>query len=198
MLFPVQTNVQTTMTWPQNSRLSKVFPKSYMLRRLFASFAQIHAPMHNIQRYSKAHPNGDNYGKDYKIRFNSYTNLHEASDASFGAFPSMDYPLTSANKQIAVEKAKEIMKLHTRSSLAEELAKEDSKKAWSEDSMELGKKAYETVESGTCSSAYVKEQRESNMRQIALAGYRIANILKSTMAKNPISSSIEGLLKASQ
>lgn len=133
---------------------------------------EAHSPMHNINRFSKTHKNGDDYGKLHKIG-GTHSNLMELWDNSFGMFGDLSYPITS-DKEVE-EYAAEIMKEFPRASLETDL-KDVSKKSWSDHSYAIAKDtAYTLAEGATPTDEYIKEGKAILRKQIALAAYRVAD-----------------------
>ena len=52
--------------------------------------SEVHSPMHNVNRYSEEHREGDNNGRLHKIG-GSYTNLFDLWENSFGMFGEISY-----------------------------------------------------------------------------------------------------------
>jgi hypothetical protein len=71
-------------------RIDSTFGKSWNLRYLMALVSDFHQPMHNVIRYSSAHPDGDDFGKQHKIK-GDYTNLYDLFDDAFGQYQSLAY-----------------------------------------------------------------------------------------------------------
>ena len=88
-------NAIKTVEATQNSDISKVFPKSYELRQLMNLISEIHSPMHNVNRYSADHSEGDENGRLYKIK-GSFDNLFDLWESSFSSFGSFAYVRTKS------------------------------------------------------------------------------------------------------
>jgi hypothetical protein len=155
-----------------NSRIDKTFSKSYMLRFIMNLIGEAHSPMHNNIEFDSKHKQGDNHGRDHKIK-GSHATLFDLWENSFGMFPKQTYPISS-EKDVAAEAAL-IMQEFPRSELEAEL-KNDSKKGWSDASLELARSlAYTLAEGSTPSEDYLEQGKAAVRKQIALAGYRISD-----------------------
>ena len=163
-----------------SSRIDKTFSKSYMLRYIMNLIGEAHSPMHNINLFNSKHKQGDNHGKDFKLTGDHKT-LFDLWDNSFGLFTAQTYPLSSDSK--VTTEAKAIMDKYSREDLATEL-KADSKKGWSDASFAIAQEfAYAAAESKTPSEEYIQQGIEQLEKQIALAGYRVADQLVYCMSK---------------
>lgn len=154
-----------------NSRIDKTFSKSYMLRYTMNLIGEAHSPMHNTFHVDTKHKAGDHHGRDHKIK-GAYSNLFDLWENSLGMFPKQTYPISSEKDVVAA--AALIMEEFPREALKDDL-KNDSKKGWSDGAFELAKQAYELAENATPSDEYLEQGKAALRKQIALAGYRIAD-----------------------
>ena len=138
-------NSQTAVDWTSSSRIDKAFGKSWSLRYLMYLLGQIHQPMHNIIRFSAAHPDGDNFGKLHKIKSPSYNNLFELFDDAFGQYPKLDYPLSSTTQ--LDDYVSKIITAFPKSQYTKEISNID-KSSWSKDSYNIGKTFAYTLSEG--------------------------------------------------
>lgn len=189
----------TCINTNSNSRINDTFGKSFMLRYVMNLIGETHSPLNNINRYSNAHPDGDQNGKLHKLSYNSAnsgiiesyltptplnataSNLHDAWGSAFGAFGKLSFPLT---KLADVQKiANEIKAAYSRDSLATDL-KDISKKAWSDASTLIAKTYAYTLGEGQTASADYKAKALAQIKwQIALAAYRVSDNVEDSMGK---------------
>jgi hypothetical protein len=140
---------------------------------LFHLFGDVHQPLHCIERINNLHPKGDRGGNAFLLKGAS-KNLHSAWDGSVNIFqPGKDED----------ELAGELMQLHTRASLANDLQVAEPEK-WARASFSLAKKnAYSLVEDPVNppkpSQTYLKNMEKIGQKQAALAGYRLSDHLQS-------------------
>lgn len=129
-------NSQTAVDWTSSSRIDKAFGKSWSLRYVMYLLGQIHQPLHNIIRFSAAHPDGDNFGKLHKIKSSSYSNLFDLFEDAFGQYPKLNYPLSSTTQ--LDDHVSKIMAAFPKSQFSKEISNID-KSSWSKDSYNIGK-----------------------------------------------------------
>lgn len=157
---------------------ARKWEKSFLLRCLLHSVADIHQPLHAIQLYSPQFPLGDLGGHRFLLKGIPYKNLHILWDAAFGFGPSnITRPLSSTDEKRIREAADLIEKMFPKDSLPECNIKEYTQ--WSEESYQIAiHTAYEGVEPGEIPSPeYLEEGRRVALRQLALAGYRLSMLL---------------------
>lgn len=166
---------QTAVDYPDSAKMDQSFIRSYNFRNVMYLLTELHQPMHNIIRFSSAHPEGDGFGKDHKISYKSYSNLFDAFEDAFGAFEPLSYPLTSLNALDGyVDK---IMEAYPLSDLSD-LANETKKDKWSKQSYDIAKSfAYTAGEGSSLSKAYVSQAEKVVKKQLAVAGYRLSNLV---------------------
>jgi hypothetical protein len=137
-------------------------------------FGDIHQPLHCIEHISDLHPGGDRGGNSFQLR-GPKRNLHALWDSAVNVTQNIDEEGL----------ADDILQAHPRTSLAQELAVTDPEE-WARASFKLAKMhAYSLEENPqhppTPSVAYKKNMEKIGRRQAALAGYRLADRLKSVL-----------------
>lgn len=171
---------QTAVDWTSSSRIDKTFGKSLNLRYVMRLVAEIHQPMHNILRFSSDHPEGDDFGKEHKIK-GDYNNLFELFEDAFGQYRSLNYPLSS-DTQLS-DYIDQIMKDYPKENFSTEIKNTD-KSSWSKDSYDIAKDfAYKLEEGSAPSDEYLNRGKELVNKQLALAGYRLSALIKYMMSK---------------
>lgn len=138
---------------------------------IFHLFGDVHQPLHCIEHISELHPGGDRGGNSFKLK-GSAKNLHSAWDSSVNVLEH-----GKGNEELAVE----IMQLHTRQTLANDLGEVNPEK-WARSSYNLAKTNAYSIEENPAnppklSTAYINNMQKIGRRQAALAGYRLANRL---------------------
>jgi len=138
---------------------------------LIHMFGDIHQPLHCIEHISELHPTGDRGGNSFRLK-GTPKNLHSAWDGSVDPAGQTD------EQELAVQ----IADLHTRGSLATDLAITDPVK-WARATFRLAKKHAYSIEENPddppkLSSTYVKTMQKVGRRQAALAGYRLSDRLE--------------------
>lgn len=164
-----------TLKNPAASRWEKCF----LLRFLLHAVGDIHQPLHCIQLYSAQFPAGDLAGHRFLISGTPYKNLHQLWDAAIGLGDArLKRPLSAADQQWIEELANSIMKVN----LPESFLEIDNLNIydWSSESYQLAiDVVYADLKMGQePSQDYLAKARHTAQRQIALAGYRLANLLK--------------------
>lgn len=146
----------------------------------------IHQPLHCIQLYSNEFPNGDLAGHRFRLSGSPYRSPHTLLDAALGfAGESMQRPLNDYDNKKICALAKQVTRLYPPKSLPERLNMDMF--AWSAESYQLAiDVAYADISPNEDPpEAYLKRGTEVALRQIALAGYRLANLLRDLYGEAP-------------
>lgn len=157
---------------------AKNWEKSFLLRYLLHCVGDIHQPLHCVQLYSSQFPCGDLAGHRFLIEGTPYKNLHILWDAAFGiGARKIIRPLSLKDEQWICEEADFISKLFPQRALPESTNMNYTQ--WSEESYQIAiQVAYDGIELGkTPSSTYLMIGEHTALRQIALSGYRLAQLL---------------------
>lgn len=155
-----------------------IWEKSFLLRFLLHAVGDIHQPLHCIQYYSEQFPHGDLAGHRFTISGMPYKNLHLLWDSAFGAgAQKMVRPLSIGDEQWISEMAVNIEKKFPKN-VFQEVENMDCLQ-WSRESYQLAIEfAYNGIEVGEKpSDDYLAKGEQIALRQIALAGYRLALLL---------------------
>ncbi|HZH30633.1 MAG TPA: S1/P1 nuclease [Pyrinomonadaceae bacterium] len=151
---------------------------------LYHLIGDVHQPLHTITRYTAKNPDGDAGGNGFAVQMPPEArirNLHSFWDAAGGrfGFESPRRPLDAAARARLVAQAEEIMKANPAVSLA--AARDLEPLRWIEESNTIGRQVvYAKMREGEApSSAYTQEAQRISGERIALAGYRLANLLNS-------------------
>jgi hypothetical protein len=160
---------------------AKKWEKSFLTRCLMHCVADIHQPMHCIQLYSLQFPHGDLAGHRFSISGMPYKNLHLLWDAAFGVgAQKMSRPLSLHDEEWICATANSIEAEFPEQSLSE--SRDMDYLHWSKESHEVAiHVAYQGIQVGeNPSSDYLARGKQAALRQIALAGYRLATLLDET------------------
>jgi hypothetical protein len=157
-----------------------------MMRMLIHILGDIHQPLHIATMYSQHFATGDEGGNLYLIDYDAnISELHALWDSGVGQLEAdIPRPLSQQSRAQLEEQAKEFMETYSRSDLAPQLSETD-REVWAYD---IFHEALESVyadiqESSSPSQAYLKRGWGVVVRQIALGGYRLADLLKEVFAK---------------
>lgn len=164
--------------------------KSYAetLGFLYHLVGDVHQPLHTATRYTAKNPNGDSGGNGFALSLPNeprVRNLHFFWDAAAGryTYDSLRRPLDEAGKARVRAWADELMKAHP----AGAGAAETEPLRWVEESNKLAREfAYVKVKEGAAPSAeYTAEAQKISGQRIALAGYRLAEVLNTIFIDLP-------------
>jgi hypothetical protein len=150
---------------------------------LYHLVGDVHQPLHTITRYSAKNPDGDAGGNGFAVQMPPEArirNLHAFWDAAGGrfGFESPRRPLDASARARLLAQAEEIMKANPAERLAAS-ARELEPLRWIEESNTIGRQfAYAGTREGEApSAAYTAEAQKISGERIALAGYRLAQLL---------------------
>jgi hypothetical protein len=152
--------------------------KGYMLRFLIHMVGDIHQPSHCVTLYNAEFPKGDRGGTRFKIKHDTYSNLHSLFDGAFGlAHWKPQRPQSSEDKANLDHLVAHLLKVYPRDSLVE-LAEKNIDQ-WRQDSYEIGISfGYSNIlPNESPSEKFMEEGKEVTGKQLALAGYRLADLL---------------------
>lgn len=155
--------------------------QAIQLRLLIHIIGDIHQPLHVATMVSKNYTSGDDGGTYFYIDFDSKINeLHALWDAGLG-YIEEDFPrpfTDSSSKQFYCF-ASQFMNNYTRYDLAEELSESDPE-IWTLDIFHLAvTEVYSNIKENERPSAeYLENGWRIVSKQIALGGYRLADLLK--------------------
>lgn len=182
---PEPENVLARINWAINTLrkgTGKNKTDAETLGYLYHLVGDVHQPLHAATRYSAAHPDGDAGGNLFLIKMPPETrikNLHAYWDAAAGlfGFENPRRPLNAAARTRIRELAEQVMKAYPAE--ADPAWKEIDPHRWVEESNHLARQfAYAKIKEGDAPSEdYTKATQQIARRRIALAGYRLAEVL---------------------
>lgn len=152
------------------------YEKAIFLRFLLHFAGDAHQPLHCAELYNKEFPEGDGSGNLYPIKDNNSPNLHAYWDQGLGLFRMYGkrYPLTNRETGTLAAKIQQDYPLNYFGNQATDINPVD----WAQQSFVLAKNfAYNIPENGVPSADYNNQGQKIVEQQIALAGYRLANLL---------------------
>ncbi len=156
---------------------------------LFHLIGDVHQPLHTTTRYTPKNPEGDAGGNGFPITMPPEAhirNLHSYWDAAAGqfGFESLKRPLDEAGKTRIRTLADQLMAAYPADASPE--WKNLDVQQWVEESNRLARDfVYAKIkENETPSQAYADEAKKITGRRIALAGYRLANVLNNLYPEN--------------
>jgi hypothetical protein len=155
--------------------------KARALRFLLHFIGDAHQPLHCTTRVTAAHPTGDRGGNDYLLSAGRLRNLHMYWDSAAGLFEDVKRPMDAdaektirgfADRAVSANAPASFPNLH-----------ELSPRKWVEEGSALAQSVvYTTSEGMAPSEDYKKKTQDTAFRQVALAGYRMAELLNSIYA----------------
>jgi hypothetical protein len=154
--------------------------KSIMLRFLVHCVGDIHQPLHCCTLYSEQFPYGDKGGNHFKIKHSWEENLHALWDSGCDINKKDRYqrPLSEDDAEQIRNIAQQIMATYLIDGFS---SYDDADPAiWSEEAYRIATEvAHQDISyDGEPSAEYLRRGEEASLRQIALAGYRLAKMLE--------------------
>lgn len=164
-----------------NSPSATDFEKGLALRILLHTVGDIHQPMHSITRFSKAYPEGDLGGNLYTLANNHVgSSLHKYWDSAGGYLLS---PKKFSKQRIRLM-AKQIEKRYP----CHQFYLKTEPKRWTSESFILAKNfAYSVPEQSVPDKKYQQKVQAISQQRIAMAGCRLAYVLRSLNREAPSS-----------
>lgn len=157
--------------------------KGFMLRMLIHIAADIHQPCHCTSYYSSEFPEGDRAGTRFKIKHDKYKSLHHLFDGAFGLCDRQpERPMNEGDKLYQNDLVAYLRKNYPRTAL--QLLNENNVDQWRQESYEIGVNfAYPNISSfGSPSEKFMAEGKVVCGRRLALAGYRLADLLNRVLS----------------
>lgn len=158
------------------------FEKAIFFRFLLHFVGDAHQPLHCIMLYSKNFPQGDNGGNLYLITGEPQNNLHAFWDDGLGLF----------NNSACENNTFKTGQVHCLAKLIEadypptyfaNKTQDLNAKDWTIESYNLAKSFVYTIPENTSPTpAYIAQGQKIVAQQLALAGYRLANLLNTLLA----------------
>lgn len=142
----------------------------------------VHQPLHSCALFNEKYPFGDMGGNLFKVTDGnpSVKNLHSVWDSVFSKVKDgLKLPLNSDGESILDKYTSDIMSDYSRESLAGELGDDFHFHDWLTESWKLCKEfVYVGItENSKVSEEYIEKGFEIARHRMALAGYRVADII---------------------
>ena len=162
------------------SKTTLLQDKSRYLSFLIHFVGDIHQPLHIATLFSsdfKA-PEGDRGGNKYDIKGEHEDNLHMFWDAGVGMWEDeQDRPLNNSGIKYLDSWTDKIISLYPKDKFTD-LLNEKNVEEWAKENFEFAvDMVYNTPLNEKPSDDYINKSRDICMRLVALAGYRLANLL---------------------
>lgn len=180
---PVQPTPTPNLVWAVNQCLivlkspnSNQFEKAFFLRFLMHLTGDATQPLHCADLYSKQFPHGDHGGNLFPIINSQFQDLHPFWDDGLGLLSHncQGYPYKSAQANCI---ANEIQTRYPESYFGAN-AQDFNPQDWVNQSHALAVNfAYKIQPNTAPSPAYIKQGQAIAEQQLAIAGYRLANLL---------------------
>jgi hypothetical protein len=162
------------------SRDESDLKKAYYLAQLTHLVGDIHQPLHTVTRYTPQRPGGDLGGNFFKLSDDApRPNLHSYWDGGGGAFAFIARPLNDTRRNSLTTLATNLQTRFPRSQMTAEVNQLDPLE-WAREGKTLAiDEVYPNITEGSIPSAtYEENAQKICRRRVALAGYRLAAILK--------------------
>ncbi|MFQ5752728.1 MAG: S1/P1 nuclease [bacterium] len=158
--------------------------KGFMLRFLIHMVGDVHQPSHCITYYSRQFPEGDRAGTLFKIKHERYKSLHDMFDGAFGLGDRRpERPMSEEDKQYLDDLVSLLKERFPRDSFRQ-LGEQNIDK-WRQESYDIGVHfAYANLSPNEpTTDQFMEEGKIITGRQLALAGYRLADLLNSVLGE---------------
>lgn len=178
-------NAIKTLNTNHPSKINQLLGKSFSLRYLIHLVGDIHQPLHNASMVTPQFPNGDVGGNLFNVKVPEAYNLHTLWDLCLKRYTEVRTPIDSDKFAYLMKTAQEITSEYTREKLKTQLS-ESLFENWSLEGLELAKTiAYDGINyDETPSAEYMERGFKIVKQQLALGGYRLADILKKLKPQN--------------
>ena len=194
-IYEMEKTLKNTRKPKFNSDLALSFAWRYLVHLV----GDIHQPLHASTLYSKKFPKGDRGGNSFKLTYpkdKNIKNLHALWDACVDQFGSIWAPVDDAEWNALGSFADQVTSEFPRSKVSARVKILDER-VWAEESNKIAKEAvYDGITpDSTPSDEYIERGRKVVNEQLAVAGYRLTDMMLK-LRHNPNSeSTVEKLMK---
>jgi len=158
------------------NKIAGGFERGFAFRNLLHLVGDIHQPLHATNRFSTETPDGDRGGNSFSVKgISGIHNLHALWDSTAGLLDnSLNRPYSANNlSYIKIWAEKIIANTNTTGMDVHNVT------AWAMDSIALARQYVYNLPFGSVPSAdYIATAHQIIMQQLAIAGYRLAQLLK--------------------
>lgn len=156
---------------------------SFAWRYLIHLVGDIHQPLHSATLYSGKFPTGDRGGNSFTVTYpgnKDVKNLHSLWDSCVDQYGSVYAPVSENEWNTLSAIAANLTATFPRSKVSSRVAILDER-VWAQESNKIAKEAvYDGIEVGaTPSAAYISRGRAVINEQLAVGGYRLADLMLS-------------------
>ena len=190
---PEPQNVLDRINWAMNTLrkgTGRDKEDAEVLGFLYHLVGDVHQPLHATTRYTAAQPDGDSGGNGFRIQMPPEArirNLHAFWDAAAGSFgfDGPRRPLDAAARERLRALAEEITRANPAD--ADQSWKDVEPLHWVEESNTLARQiVYKNItENSQPSREYTDAAQKLSRRRIAMAGYRLAEVLNRLFVPRP-------------
>lgn len=166
---------------------STPWSRGFMLRVLIHMVGDIHQPSHCITLYNTQFPQGDRGGTRFKIKHDKYSSLHNLFDAAFGLGDRMPERPMSEEDRVYLDNLASFLKQHYPRYSFNDLSEQNIDN-WRQSTYEIGAYfGYANISPNEApTDQFMEEGKEITGRQLALAGYRLADLLNEIFGEERI------------
>lgn len=171
-------NLPATILNKKENRYERMRALAYLVHFV----GDIHQPLHDASRYSQQSPQGDQGGNLYKIHYTEVdntkiTNLHELWDSALLVYPEHGFPYDDQNLADVKKLASDVMQDYPATYFGAKTT-DLNPQHWAQQGFKIAKTlCYKVPMTAVPSSQYMQQDSKVAEQQLALAGYRLANLL---------------------
>lgn len=160
------------------------YERARFLAFLVHIVGDIHQPLHTVSLVTPKFPKGDRGGNDYFVMYkNRKTNVHKLWDGGVGAFEHNYYNDNNEARDVELKSQASAIAARYPSNFFADRLKQTEVAQWLKEGMELANTyVYSAPENQPLSGAYLQKGTVVSEQQIALAGYRLAEMLNQLFA----------------
>ena len=182
VLARIEWSIETLKKGKEQDTFAANKQNAEVLGYLYHLAGDVHQPLHAATRYSQKNPDGDSGGNGFRVTMPEemrINNLHAFWDAAGGLFNfrNVERPLDANGKAQIARLAADITAAHPAS--ANSQWKELRPAQWVEESNQLSRQIVYVgiTDGGVPSASYTNKAKDLSRKRIALAGYRLAEVL---------------------
>ena len=173
--------MRKTLSNKNKPKMNNALAISFSWRYLIHLVGDIHQPLHASTMYSAKFPNGDRGGNSFKISYpddKQVKNLHALWDACVGQFGSIWAPVSDGEWNKLGQYADQVTAQFPRNAVAQRVKILDER-VWAKESNQIAQDAVyaDITPDSTPSAEYIERGRKVVNEQLAVAGYRLADLI---------------------
>lgn len=176
ILYDMHATLRQCDGMPDGCSANKTFELSFGLHWVVHLVAEIHSPLHCVTRYTEKNPNGDSHGKLEVVDVDGMrVSLHEYWDGAAGQFDSIQRPLNAQGDAYLQGWVDRLMEEYP--PLHYDEFRLHSFQDWAMEGYKLAVEIVYRYEDTMLEEVYQARARNITRQQLALAGYRLSNLL---------------------